>query len=272
MLMVHGINRIQFPLLALLLILITTTTPTFAQFEQKLSFSVKGGLFNTVGQKGYSPEWSSGDDDQDPTLMPNFKPGFNLGGSFQVNINRHFSIEASAGIMLSLGWYFDHSDAGQEAYNYLYYETYADTIDWEVDISGENELLLTNLVFGLAPKYYFLPSNKLNPFVFAGVDYHLTNVNFIHNEYTAYEERGILDELEVGDESHWFSNHTGLGFSLGAGVELKVNEFLGLFALAGYYYLPLKEEAFVNETKYADFNAINVQVGARFSFMKSKEF
>ncbi len=269
--MKNRILKIQYPLLTLVLILTMAHPSIHAQFEQKLSVNLSGGLFKTVGAKYIIPDWSTSGDDKEPALMPNFNAGFSFGGSFQVNINRHFSLETYMGIMISNGWYFDYSDPEQEPFNYLYYEVYADTIDYLVAFSGENEMTLTNLVFGLAPKYYFLPGNKLNPFVFAGITYNLTHVNFINNEYEAYKEQGILDGLEGGDVNNWFSDHSGLGMSIGTGVEYGINDNIGLFVQAAYYFIPLKEEAFIYETKYADFHSINIHLGVRISFLKSKD-
>jgi len=265
------ILKIQYPLLTLVLILTMAHPTIYAQFEQKLSVNLSGGIFNTVGNSGYLADWSTGDDDREPALMPNFKAGFSFGGSFQANINRHFSLEAYLGIMMSNGWYFDYSDEDQEPYNYLYYEVYADTIDYQVAFSGENEMTLSNLVFGLAPKYYFMPGKKLSPFVFAGVTYNITHVKFINNEYEAYKELGDLAELEEGDVNSWFTDHSGLGMSIGIGVEYGVSDNICLFAHAAYYFIPLKEEAFIYDLKYADFHSINIHLGIRISFLKSKD-
>jgi len=269
--MSQRINRSNFTLLFSILLLSFTPTPIQAQFEQKMSINLSGGFFKTIGSRGYQAEWSTGKEDREPTLMPNFKPGFSMGGGFQVNLNRHFSIEVTAVIMSSPGWYFDYSDEDQEAFNYLYFEVYADTIDYTVQFSGENEMTLTNLVIGLAPKYYIRPGNKINPYAFAGITYSITNVNFIDNEYAAYEENGRLDELETNDVNNWFSNHSGPGISLGAGVEYGINDYIGLFMQAGYYFTPLKDESFIYSMKYVDFHAINLRLGLRLSFLKSKE-
>jgi len=269
--MILRLKCIKYPLAVIIILMFHSNSPIQAQFEQKLSVNLSGGFFTTVGSKGYMAEWSSGKDDREPTLMPNFKTGFSLGGGFQVNVNRHFSIEATMGLMGSLGWYYDYSDGDQEPFNYLYYEAYADTIDYIVQFSGENEMTLTNLVLGLSPKYYFLPGNKINPYAFAGVTYSITHVNFIDNEYTSFVENGKLDELEVGDANHWFSDHSGLGMTLGAGIEYGLNDYFGLFMQAGYYFTPLKDEAFIYDLKYVNFHAINLHLGVRLSFLKSKD-
>ncbi|MCP4314034.1 MAG: hypothetical protein GY790_22505, partial [Bacteroidetes bacterium] len=128
-----------------------------------------------------------------------------------------------------------------------------------------------NLVFGFTPKYYFLPGKKLNPFAFAGITYTITNVNFIDNAYDDYVSNGLLDGPDVGDVNYWFTDHSGIGMSVGAGAVYSVSDFLGLFAHAGYYFTPLKEDAFIYNLKYANFHALNISLGVRLSFIKSKD-
>lgn len=267
----HRLKRKQISPAVLLLILMAATVPLQAQFEQKLSINFYGGLFNTIGSRSWEPDWSTGNDDWEPTLMPNFKTGYSIGASIQVNLSRHFSLEAFMEYMGSAAWYYDASDGDQAAYNYLYYEEYADTIDYNILFSGENEMTLSNLVIGLAPRYYFLPGKKVNPFASVGITYNMTYVNFIDNAYDDYLAYGLLDDLEVGDENYWFTDHSGLGLSVSGGVEYAVNEFIGLFAKAGYYFIPLKKEAFIYESKYADFHSLNLHLGIRLSFLKSKD-
>ena len=59
--------------------------------------------------------------------------------------------------------------------------------------------------------------------------------------------------------------------SIGGGVEYGINEYFGLFAQASYNFIPLKDEAFIYELKYADFHSVNIHLGIRLSFLKSKE-
>lgn len=65
----------------LFMILITLPNLLMAQFEQMLSVNISGGYFNTFGMHGYEPDWASGPDKLEPTLMPNFDAG-DEGGDF----------------------------------------------------------------------------------------------------------------------------------------------------------------------------------------------
>jgi opacity protein-like surface antigen len=62
-----------------------------------------------------------------------------------------------------------------------------------------------------------------------------------------------------------------VGFALGAGAEFALNEYLGIFAVLGYSYIPLRSDAFIYENKEADYHDFSIRIGARLSFLKSKE-
>ena len=259
--------RIQLPALALMVILINIPNFLHAQFEQKLSLNISGGYFNTIGKYSWDADWG-----QEPTLMPNFDGGPSVTAGIQYNFSRHFSVEFHFSYMFSPGWYWDASDADSEPFNYLYFEIYTDDINYITATSGDNYMDLSNLQIGISPRYYLLPGKRLNPFVFAGITFDNLDVYFENVERDAYKELGRLDEYEGSyDLENWFDYYYGLGITAGAGVEFAISDKLGLFFQACYDFVPLKEESFVYETKYADFHAINLHLGARISFLKSKD-
>ncbi|MCK4745445.1 MAG: hypothetical protein KAT15_00340, partial [Bacteroidales bacterium] len=186
------------------LILVLASASLCGQFEQKLSLNLSAGAFNTVGAAGYQPDYVS--DVDEPTLMPNFKPGLSLSGGLQYNLNRHFSIGASLGVMISSGWYYDYSNSYSEPFNYLYYEIYTDTVSYIAEVMGENEMLLTTIYFGFSPRYYFLPGKKLNPYLYAGFNISFLDVFFQDNEYEAYQEQGRLEEYLSNPIALWYDN------------------------------------------------------------------
>jgi hypothetical protein len=265
----------QFTVIVLCLVLLYIPNNVFTQFEQKLSVNISAGYFNTVGTYGFTDEWSSGPDDLEPTLMPNFEGGPSVFAGLQYNFSRHFSVEFQFGFSFSFNWYFDDSGGSDEPFNYLYYEVIGDSTEWEVLASGDNYMDLTNFHFGLAPRYYFSPGKKINPFIFAGINFNITDVYFDDQATIAHEKFGLLDEYELqggtGDVANWFDYQSGIGIIGGAGIEYALNDYLGLFLTATYHYIPLKEEAFIYGIKHADFHAINIHFGGRFSFLKSKD-
>ena len=73
----------------------------FSQFEQKISVNLSGGIFSTVGAKTYMPDYGTSPEDEQPTQLANYKPGVYASLGIQYNINRHFSIQTDAGIMIA---------------------------------------------------------------------------------------------------------------------------------------------------------------------------
>jgi hypothetical protein len=259
--------RIPLLILAMMVILINIPSIINAQFEQKLSANISGGYFNTIGKYSWDADWGP-----EPTLMPNFGGGFSVSAGLQYNFSRHFSVEFHFSWMFSPYWYWDASPDGEESFNYLYYEIETELGSGIVETSGENYMDMNNLQIGISPRYYILPGKKLNPFVFAGITFDNLDVWFENLEYQAYEELGRLDEYEESyDLENWFDYYYGFGITAGAGIEYVISDKLGLFFKACYDFVPLKEESFVYETKYADFHAINLHLGVRISFLKSKD-
>lgn len=261
-------KRAWLPVLSMIMILFNIPGSASAQFEQKLSLNISGGYFNTVGWDGWEENW---EDLHGPSLMPNFKGGPSLIAGLQYNFNRHFSLEFQLGYRLSFTWYFDDSEEGDDPHNYLSWEI-NDESGIEVLESGENYMDLSNLHLGLAPRYYLFPGNRFNPFIYAGISLNYTDVWFENTEYEAYGSLGREDDYQEKYElENWFDYHVGIGLMAGAGVEYSLRETLGLFAIAGYYFIPLKEEAFATNTYLVNYHDININLGVRISILKSKE-
>ncbi len=253
--------------LGIFMITIMAPNSLTAQFEQKLSLNISAGYFNTVGWSGWEENW----EDHGPSLMPNFKGGPSILAGLQYNFNRHFSIEFQLGYSFSLGWYFDASNDNEEAYNYLYYEIY-DAASATILATGENYMDMKNLHLGIAPRYYFAPGNRFNPFVFAGVSLNYTDAYFENNEYQACEELGRLDLYEENSELvNWFEYQVGIGLMAGLGVEYSLNDNWGLFAMASYHFIALQDQAFYKGNFLVNYHDIGINLGTRISILKSKE-
>jgi hypothetical protein len=269
-------KKIKLPVIALLIFLAHISGPLIAQFEQKLSINLSGGYFNTMGKHGYVPEWAGPGDEEDPTLMPNFRGGYSFSGGLQYNMSRHFSIEIGFGIMKSNGWYFDYSDDDADPFNYLYYEVVADPEVYDILETGEDEMMLSDLWVGIAPRYYFRPGSKLNPFLFAGLNLGYFSRTFVNNQVDAYAKYDLLDVCYEYNENtaliNWFEDSYCVGPYGGAGVEYTVNDYLGFFAQASYYFARLQDDAFHEDMpKQAGFHGLNLHLGARISFLRSKD-
>lgn len=268
-----ALRSIPFRLTAWILIIALTgiTVQLHAQFEQKLSLNLTGGYFNTIGWSEWEPDYG-GAGFTEPTLMPNFRGGPSFSAGIQYNFSRHLSLEFQVGYSYSPSWYYDYSDDESDPFNYLYYEIYQDTIEYNVIESGENEMDMFNFHLGLAPRYYFRPGSLVNPYLLAGITFTITDYYFQNNEEEAFRALGRLEEYEQNDQLiHWFEWHTSMGFMAGAGVEFAFSDYLGLVVQTGYHYIPLKEEAFYDENKQSDYHDLYFHLGVRISFLKSKE-
>jgi opacity protein-like surface antigen len=258
----------------LLLALMTAFLPgrLDAQFEQQLSVNLSAAYFNTLGWKDYEPDWTSNPEEFPPTLMPNFGSGISAAAGIQYNFSRHLSVEFHVAFMFSNRWYFDFGGEGAAEDNYLYWCIYADTIDWNELECGEHYMDLSNLQLGLAPRYYLLPGRKVNPYVLGGITLNYTDVYFEDTESQAREDLGMLDGYEgYYDLENWFDYHVGIGLKAGAGIEFALSDKLGLFAQVCYDFIPLSASSFLYEAEDSDFHGMNLHLGMRISFLKSKE-
>ena len=238
-----------------------------AQFEQKISINLSGGIFSTFGAKTYMPEWGSSDEDMEPHQIANYRPGVHANLGFQLNINRSFSIQANIGVMYSGSWYYNIYDG----VNYTSFAVW-DTITDDLLAEGHNELSILNLGIGVTPKYYLSPGKKLNPYLFGGLTLNITTTEFVHNEWLAIRDAGYLDPDDSGPDRANIEKNIGMGFNTGIGLEYSLNDKVGFYMESGYYLILLKKENFYVPEQKEHFHAITLQAGLRLSFAKSKEF
>ncbi len=250
-------------LIALLLI----PALAFSQFEQKISVSLSGGMFSTFGEQVYRPDyWASPEDDL-PRQMSNYQPGVHAMLGIQVNLNRHFSLQADVGMIYSGAWFYDVGD-GTNYYEYSVWDPEDDEI---LLANGENELTLTNIGIGLTPKYYILPGKRVNPYLFAGISLNFTSTTFEDNEWAALKEHGQLDPPDDPPERANIENNTGIGFFPGIGLDLALGDRISFFLMSGVNIVLLKEDNFYTEEQKENLNAFSAQAGIRISFLKSKD-
>jgi hypothetical protein len=81
----------------------------------------------------------------------------------------------------------------------------------------------------------------------------------------------MLDPDDSGPDRANIEDNTGLGLYPGIGLELNVSDRIGFHIIAGYYYILLKEDRFYVPEQNENLNAITIQAGIRFSFLKSKD-
>lgn len=253
------------PTLSLFLFILSYLTA--AQFEQKVSLNIEAGTFITIGSKTYEPEWASSSEDFEPSQMANYKPGIQAGLGLQYNINRRFSLEADAGIMISGKWFYPVYDN----VSYLDYFIH-DTITDELLAQGSDELDFFNLRIGITPKYYLGPGKNWNPYLFTGLNINYTSVNFRDNQWQAYKDLNMLEPNDTEPSNPYLESNIGIGLNPGVGIEYSFGDKLGLYVSSGYHFILLNKQNFKSIEQEENFHALTFLAGLRFSFIKSKDF
>jgi opacity protein-like surface antigen len=228
-----------------------------AQYEQKIGIILSAGGFKTVGPTGT---------DNMSLQMPNYKPGITLNGGVQFKISNRLSVVVEGGIMISQKWAYK----GEDFVNDLTW-IINDTITGALLAEGENYLDIYNYSFGFKAKYYFLPEKKWDPYFHAGVNINWTRCFFENTEWVAFKDLGWLgvDDTIPGNDN--LENSFGLGFSPGIGVEFSPNTKLHFYLESGYYLIILDKQKFKDVLREENFQAIRLQLGLRWNFIKTKE-
>jgi hypothetical protein len=238
---------------------------TQAQFEQKLSINLSAGPFKTIGKKDFVP-YSDYPTDYWPYQISNFRTGIMGNLDFQYNLNRHLSLDADLGIMYSGKWYYGH-----DGWSYLDYTLFEnDTTDILIE-AGSNEMTILNLSVGFSPKYYLMPGKKINPYIFGRINLNYTTSTFTDNYWLAREKHNMPNPDPPSNE--FLEKNFGIGFYPGFGAEYSLNDNIGFFISAGYYFILLHKDNFKGEARTENkenFHSINLHAGIRFSFLKSK--
>jgi|WetSurMetagenome_2_1015567.scaffolds.fasta_scaffold39326_2 hypothetical protein len=244
--------------ICLLFLSVLFSSSVIAQFDQKLSVDLAAGSFKTFGRK--FTEYTG------PLQMPNYKMGFSGSAGFQIRIGDHFSLAADFGIMITNRWNYRTPDKS----NWLYWSI-DDTITGARIQDGEDYMDLHNFSVSLRPKYYLLPGKKWNPYLFAGLNINWTQAYFENTEWEAKRQLGwpgINDPIPASDI---LEESFGIGFNPGAGLEYSPNDRLHFYFESGYYLILLEKGGFKDPSREENLNAVLLQLGCRFNFMKSKE-
>lgn len=242
----------------IILPLMLITVCGYSQFEHKMSVNLSFGGFKTFG-------YTTGEDDYTPLQMPHYRPGIKVDAGLQYNINRRFSAMIYSGIMYSWSWkYVDDDDN-----DWLFYEL-QDPVTEEVLEDGYNELKFFNVSAGIITKMYISPGKKWNPYIFAGLNFNHTKAYYADNWWYDSKELGLLSPDDTEPYSPFLEYNNGIGFIPGVGIEYSPGDKYSLIISSGYSLILLKEENFEDPLLTEHFNAIFLQAGIRFNFLKSK--
>jgi opacity protein-like surface antigen len=227
------------------------------QFEQKVSINLAAGTFKTIGKKVGK---------YDPMQMPNYKTGMTSNAGLQFNLNRRFSLLIDLGILYSPGWSYS-TGSNDDYLHYTVFDAGGTTFLGE----GMNYLNLFSFDFGVTPKYYILPDKKWNPYCFAGINFNLTSAKYTNNQWQAASDLGVLPADDTGPYDPFLEKNKGLGFSAGGGIEYSANDKVGFYLSTGYSLILLNKKNFKSESLRENLNALFIQAGVKFSFLKSKD-
>lgn len=242
-----------------ILLLLVAVFPLIAngQFDQKISLTFAAGVFKTSGSKLGVYE---------PMQMPNYKTGFSASGGAQFKINNKFSLSAELGFMVSERWDYHTGDN----YNYYYWTIY-DPITSELLAEGENYLDIFNYSIGVKPIYYLNEGKKLSFFIYTGTNINLTNAFYEDTQWLKLEELNMLAADNTAPYNNNLERNIGLGLNPGIGLEFFPKERVGLDLTTGYYFMLLNKKNFKSPEREENFNAVVIQAGLRFYFIKSKD-
>lgn len=228
-----------------------------AQYEQKMSLTLDAGIFKTIGYRF---------GDVEPMQMPNYGVGISANGGIQFRINERFSLSAELGMMGTQSWYYI-DDSGVSYFAW----TIRDSVTNDVIAEGENYMDLFNYSLGLKPKYYLRQGNRWNPYLYLGININLTHAYFEDQGWMELEKRGLLPTDDPGPMDGFLEQNIGIGMNPGFGVEYKLSDQWHFYLHSGYYFIAMNRDNFKIETREEHFQALILQFGSRFYFIKTKD-
>jgi len=237
--------------------LLLISSLTSAQFEQKISVNISGGLFKTFGKKASEYE---------PLQMSNYSMGLSATGGLQFKISERFYLSGEFGFMSSNRWDYHEGDNN----NYLHW-TINDTLTGELLEEGDDYLDIRNYSVGIKPKYYLFHDRKLNPFVFAGINVNWTTAWLENNWWPAANKLNMLPPDDTGPYIWILEENLGMGFSPGIGLEYTPNSRIHYYMESGFHSILLDKKNFKNPSREENFKAFVLQAGLRLNFIKSKD-
>lgn len=278
--------RTKYIILGFTALLILSTSAVFAQFEQKVTLNFSLGTIKPIGIKEYIYQTEGGTYTNTwlmPYLFSNYQQGFTFTGGAQFNINRYFSLGTGIGAERIGSW--DYTDA--YTVNGTRYER--EFLSWKITDDegsitldeGINELKMYNLSIGVFPRINLAYGKRVNPYVFVELTFNYTDINYIDNRKDAWLDLGFSES----SYDQWFASLTspaaynktpqssfGIGLYPGIGFDLMLNNNMGIFLQGGYSFISINkgdlEEA---NLEPENFQTIKVEVGLKFSFLRSKD-
>ncbi|MDX9848275.1 MAG: outer membrane beta-barrel protein [Tenuifilaceae bacterium] len=167
-----------------------------------------------------------------------------------------FTLQLSGGYVQSLSPDFFTSvfengfsfDAGAQynfsrSLSFVVLAKYAKFLSDFESLSGVSEIKYNQIGLSLCPKYRFIPSSKVNPYMYGGFSLNYISFNLI----------GLPGYTQTSPAS--------FGFTGGLGIDFRVSDNFALFVQGGY-------NAFSSKRDWI--SSVYTQIGANISMFKSK--
>jgi hypothetical protein len=216
-----------------------------------------------------------------PYLFSNFERGGSFTGTVMFNLNRTFSLGVGVTMERIGDWeYIDEYTANGERVenNFLSWNI---TQEGSILDEGMNELNMYNLGIGVFPRINMAYGKRFNPYVFVEVTFNYTDINYIDNRRDSWIALGgseqEYDEWYYSLTSPSAYNNTpqqsfGIGLYPGIGFDFNISSNLGLFVHGGYSFISInKADLEESNLEPENFTSAKVEVGLKFSFLRSKD-
>ena len=276
--------KTPYKIFTIIVVLVISTTVSFAQFENKVTLNFSLGAIQPIGQKEYIYQAPNGYYTNTwlmPYLFSNFKQGASFTGAVMFNLNRVFSVGVGVGVERIGNWeYIDEYTANGERIEKNFLSWTITQEDYILD-EGVNELNMNNFSIGVFPRVNLAYGKRFNPYLFVEVTFNYTDINYVDKRRDSWIELGG-SEQEYDD---WYNSLTspsaynntpqrsfGVGLYPGLGFDINLSSNMGIFMHGGYSFISINKSDLEDANlEPENFHTAKVEVGLKFSFLRSKD-
>ncbi len=175
--------------------------------------------------------------DEDPYAISSFEGGSTINLGLHFNSSKAFTLAFNIGYTQSNTWQQELANSDQHPFN--------------------DKLSMSNVSFGLAPKLFFNSKSKVR--VYGLIEISANYINLV------YEDNNNITKI--------VDNNFGLGIHPVIGLDIKLGEKMGIFLQNGLAIVMFSNdeiEEFYSLQK-DNFNALQIELGFRYNFLKSKK-
>lgn len=237
----------------LVLLLACLSYSVKAQYEHRFSATFSGGAamtFSTVETVSSFDSWDLSDND--PAAFGNFEPSSYYSLGFHLNPGKRFALVINADIAGFNKWSYD--------YDYSFDE-------YKIDYNDRLHARKTSL--GVAPRLYLNPRSGVR--VYMQLKASLAQLSLIYENY-------------FEDETRFLDNTMAIGVEPAFGLDIRAGERFGIFFQNSVEFNMFNESQFPTsffdtwvggdnsiDLQKDNLNMFKVELGLRYSFLKSKK-